>query len=87
MDIERAEVKLLRRLHAVHLRHDTIPADAADIEAVEAQTGHVVLDIHPRFVLDEVGEGLQLPSLNDVAVDDCYRAWGLPHQCRPGASP
>ena len=37
----------------------------------------------PRFVLDEVGEGLELSPLYDVAVDDRHRAWGIPHRCRP----
>ena len=57
------------------------------LKPLRFRRGHVVLDIHPRFVLDEVGEGLELPPLNDVAVDDRHRAWRLPYRCRPERRP
>ncbi len=67
MHAERPEGELLRRLNAVHLRHHAIPADAEDVEAVETKTGHIVFNVHARFVLDEVGQVLEQAPLDGLA--------------------
>ena len=83
MDVERAEVELLRRLDAVDQGHHAVAADAADVEAVEPEAGHAVLDVDARLVLHEVGEVLDHPFLNRLAVDDRHHPRRVPHRGRP----
>ena len=72
--VERSEVELLRRLHAVHLGHHAVAADAANVEAVEPEAGDIVLDVDAGLVLDEVGEVPDQAFLHRLAVDDRDRA-------------
>ncbi len=83
MDVERTEVELLRGLNAVDHRHDAVPADAADVEAVQSEPGHAVLDVDARLVLHEVREVLDHPFLDRLAVDDRDHPRGVPHRGRP----
>ena len=82
VDVERAEVELLGGLDPVHQGHHAVPADAADVEAVEPEAGHVVLDVDARLVLHEVGEVLDHPFLDRLAVDDRHHARRVPHRGR-----
>ena len=83
MHVERAEVELLRGLDAVDQGHHAVPADAADVEAVESEPGHVVLDVDSRLVLHEVREVLDHPFLDRLAVDDRHHARRIPDRSRP----
>ena len=82
VDVEGPEVELLRRLDAVDAGQHPIPADAADVEAVEAQPGDVALDVDARLVLHEVGRVLDQPLLDRLLVDDRHHPRRLPHRGR-----
>ena len=69
MDVERPEVELLRVRYAVDLGQDAVAADAADVEAVEPQTGRVAFDVDAGFVLHEVRDVL-VQVILDVFVGD-----------------
>ena len=52
-------------------------------EAIEAETGHVVLDVDAGLVLHQIGEALEHAPLDGLVVHDRHRAGGLHQRRRP----
>ena len=74
MDVERPEVELLGGLDAVHLGHHAVAADAADVEAVQADAVRFGLDVDAGLELHQVGDVLDQPPLDRLGVDHRHRA-------------